>query len=103
MNYTKTIINYLKEKQDRIFDFGYEYKERFYMIPFNTYFVIIKRLENEGLLLPLDKGTHKIVSNIIDKEDDILDYYAAEGHGIALGFKLFNQIGVSTHETCTSQ
>ena len=98
MNFTKTIRNYLKENEDGIFDFGYEYKERFYMIPFNTYFVVVKRLEKEGLILPLDKGTYLIVSNTIDKEDAVDSYYAAEGHGMVLGYKLFNKIGVSTKE-----
>jgi len=99
MNYTKTIRNYLKEKDDGIFDFGYEYKERFYMMPFNTYFVVIKRLEDEGLLIPLDKGTYKIVSATNDEEDVIADYYAAESHGMVLGYKLFNKMGISTKET----
>jgi len=99
MNYTKTIRNYLKEKDDGIFDFGYEYKERFYMIPFNTYFVVIKRLEDEGLLIPLDKGTYKIVSAANDEEDAIANYYAAKGHGMVLGYKLFNKMGISTKET----
>ncbi|MDD6469157.1 MAG: hypothetical protein PUF99_04540 [Bacilli bacterium] len=77
-----------------IFEFGCEYKERFYMISFNTYFVVVKKIEKEGLILPLDKGTYWIVSNTIDKEDAINSYYTAEEHGMDLSYKLFNKIGV---------
>ena len=99
MNYTKTIRNYINENKGTIFDMGYEFKERFYMVASNTFIVVIKRLEKEGILKLLYKGTYLIVADGVDEDDAIANFYASKGNGMFLGYKLFNKLGLSTYKT----
>ncbi len=95
MNYTKTIRNYLKENKDKIFDMGYEYKENFYMVPYNTYFKILQRLEIEGLIKTIDRGTYYIGDYSEDITEVVISHYAKEGCGTVLGLSLLNELGLS--------
>ncbi len=81
MNYTKTIRKYLEESKGKIFDMGYECLQNFYMIPYNTYFRIIQRLEAEGLVTTLDRETYFIGEFNGDLDELIVSHCAKQGCG----------------------
>lgn len=97
MVYTKLLREYCLQNKGIVFDISKEYKEHFSMIPYKTYCKILNRLAEEHILT---KESHRayIVSNTKSKKDDVLKYYTNNGHGIVIGYSMYNSLGVSEHK-----
>ena len=66
------------------------------MVPYRTFCKILSRLEDEGILKPYSKGLYIINSDNI-KEDPVIAFYANENTGLVVGYKLYNDLGITEH------
>lgn len=80
-----------------IFDVSYERKSHFGMVPYKTLLKILSRLEDEGVLKVYSKGVYLINSDK-EVENPIISFYANENTGLIVGYKMYNELGVSNHE-----
>lgn len=97
MNYTKTIREYCLNNKGSIFDMSYEYERHFSMVPYKTFCKILNRLEEEGTIKTTSKGIYSINCDN-DNEDSILNFYANDESGLVVGYKLYNDLGITNHQ-----
>ena len=98
MNYTQTIRNYISERKGEFFEITYERKKYFHMIPDKTLMKVLNRLEDEGLLLSIAKGLYFINDGTEYSNDKLIDYYGLKERGIAVGYVLFNNLGLTDYK-----
>ena len=98
MNYTQTIRNYINERKSEFFEITYERKKYFHMIPDKTIMKVLNRLEDEGLLLSVAKGLYFINDGREYSNDELIDYYGLKDRGIAVGYVLFNNLGLTDYK-----
>lgn len=96
MNYSRTIREYCLQNPGMLFDMSYEHKKHFEMVPYRTFCKILSRLEDEGILKPYSKGLYIISSDNI-KEDPVIAFYANENTGLVVGYKMYNEFGITEH------
>ena len=96
MNYSKTIREYCLKNPGMVFDMSYERKNHFEMVPYKTFCKILSRLEEEGILKTYSKGVYLINSDK-ETEDPIIAFYANECSGMVVGYKMYNDLGITTH------
>lgn len=96
MNYSRTIREYCLQNPGMMFDMSYEHKKHFEIVPYRTFCKILSRLEDEGILKPYSKGLYIINSGNI-KEDPVIAFYANENTGLVVGYKLYNDLGITEH------
>lgn len=96
MNYSRTIREYCLQNPGMMFDMSYEHKKHFEMVPYRTFCKILSRLEDEGILKPYSKGLYIINSDNI-KEDPVIAFYSNENTGLVVGYKLYNDLGITEH------
>ena len=98
MNYTQTIRNYISERKGGFFEITYERKKYFHMIPDKTLMKVLNRLEVEGLLLSIAKGLYFINDGSKYSNDKLIDYYGLSDRGMAVGYTLFNNLGLTDYK-----
>ena len=98
MNYTQTIRNYVSERKGEFFEITYERKKYFHMIPDKTLMKVLNRLEDEGLLLSIAKGLYFINDGTEYSNDKLIDYYGLKDRGIAVGYTLFYNLGLTNYK-----
>ena len=96
MNYSKTIREYCLKNPGMVFDMSYERKNHFEMVPYKTFCKILSRLEDDGILKTYSKGVYLINSDK-ETEDPIIAFYANDNTGLVIGYKMYNDLGVSSH------
>lgn len=96
MNYSKTIREYCLKNPGMVFDMSYERKNHFEMVPYKTFCKILSRLEDEGILKTYSKGVYLINSDK-ETEDPIIAFYANGCSGMVVGYKMYNDLGITSH------
>lgn len=96
MNYSKTIREYCKQNPGMVFDMSYEHHKHFEMVPYKTFCKILSRIEEEGIIKPYSKGIY-IISSDNMSEDPVIAFYANENTGIVVGYKMYNDFGITDH------
>ena len=97
MNYTKTIREYCLQNPGEVFDMSYEHNKHFPMVPYRTFCKILNRLEEEGIIRTYSKGVY-IINADKYKDDPIIAFYASEDTGVVVGYKMYNDLGVTEHQ-----
>ena len=99
MNHTAAVRSYLEDNSNQILDVQYVYTEYFPHIEKRTFLKILKRLEADGALSPVDKGVYYIGSA---KEKDIdsviLNYYIGDLSGMVIGDALYRNLSLTDYE-----
>lgn len=72
-------------------------KDIFLWFPFKTFCKILNRLEEEGIIKTTSKGIYSINCDN-DNEDSILNFYTNDESGLVVGYKLYNDLGITTHQ-----
>lgn len=96
MNYSKTIREYCKQNPGMVFDMSYEHHKHFDMVPYKTFCKILSRIEEEGLIKSYSKGIYIISSDHL-AEDPVIAFYANENTGVVVGYKMYNDFGITDH------
>ena len=96
MNYSKTIREYCKQNPGMVFDMSYEHHKHFEMVPYKTFCKILSRIEEEGIIKPYSKGIY-IISSDNMSEDPVIAFYANENTGVVVGYKMYNDFGITDH------
>lgn len=96
MNYSKTIREYCKQNPGMVFDMSYEHHKHFEMVPYKTLCKILSRIEKEGIIKLYSKGIYIISSDNL-QEDPVIAFYANENTGVVVGYKMYNDFGITDH------
>ena len=97
MNYTKILREYCLSNVGSIFDVSKINESHFSMIPYKTLLKILNRLEEEKLVKKVSKGVYYINERVLSLDEAIYEEYVEGGRGMFVGYKLYNQLGVSKH------
>lgn len=100
MNYTKTIREYCIQNKGTIFNISIELKEHFSMIPPKTFYKILNRLEDEGILIKESHGVYSIPCDpkgTTELHDEVIKYFCRGGHGMIVGYSWYNQVEVTPY------
>lgn len=97
LNYTKLIREYCKNNSGEIFDVSRLKDTEFAEVPYKTLLKILNRLEKEGSLSSVSKGVYFIGKKPVD-EELVFDEYIDSGKGMFVGYKLFNDVGISDYD-----
>ena len=101
MNFTKTIREYCLQNKGGIFDISREFEDHFSACNKKTFYKILNRLEEEGVLIRKSQGIYTIVDDPNDRTgsgDRIIDWYTRDGHGVVVGYTYYNKMGISPHK-----
>lgn len=98
-NYIETIIEH--EPENKLLEASALYSQSFSTIPEMTYYKALERMCKKGILVHLTKGLYYRPKNIRFgtvpiSEKDIVDHYIKDNQGIVVGYRLFNQKGLTT-------
>lgn len=96
VNYTKQIREYCKMNNNAIIDVSIAKNTVFADIPYKTLLKIFNRLEEEGIVTTVSKGVYSIGKKMID-ERKILSEYTNNSNGMVVGYKLFNDLGLTAY------
>lgn len=77
------------------------YRMRFSNVPSATYYKVLDRMAESGLLVHLTKGIYyrpKLTrfGKIPISEEEIVRYYTSEEKGVIVGYPLYNKAGITT-------
>ena len=92
MNYTAAVKQYCIDYAGTILDVAYVHEHFFPLINYRTFLKILKRLESDGIIIPIAKGVYSI--GAVDIDIAILDFYTANFNGMIIGDKLFSELGL---------
>lgn len=98
MIYTKTIREYCLQNEGIVFDISKEYKDHFSMVPYKTFCKILTRLEEEGVLARESHGAYLTSQNGHTKNNQVVDYYTHDCHGLIIGYSFYNDIGITNYQ-----
>lgn len=98
MVYSKVIREYCLQNTDMVFDISKEHKEHFSMIPYKTFCKILTRLEQEGIISRVSRGSYVTAKTEKKKNQTVGDYYTHGDHGVYVGYAYYNQVEVSDHK-----
>ena len=99
MNHTAAVRSYLEDNSNQILDVQYVHTEYFPHLEKRTFLKILKRLEVNGTLSPVDKGVYYIGSaKEKDIDSAILDYYIGNFSGMVIGDALYCNLGLTDYE-----
>ncbi len=98
MIYTKTIREYCLQNEGIVFDISKEYKDRFSMVPYKTFWKILTRLEEEGVLARESHGAYLTAIKGYTKNNQVVDYYTHDCHGLIIGYSFYNDIGITSYK-----
>lgn len=98
-NYIETIIEH--EPENKLLEASALYSQSFSTIPEMTYYKTLERMCKKGFLVHLTKGLYYRPKNtrfgtVPISEKDIVDHYIKDNQGIVVGYRLYNQKGVTT-------
>lgn len=98
-NYIETIIEH--EPENKLLEASALYSQSFSTIPEMTYYKTLERMCKKGILVHLTEGLYYRPKNIRYgtvpiSEKDIVDLYIQDNQGIVIGYRLFNQKGLTT-------
>lgn len=98
-NYIETIIEH--EPENKLLGASALYSQSFSTIPEMTYYKALERMCKKGILVHLTKGLYYRPKNtrfgtVPISEKDIVDHYIKDNQGIVVGYRLFNQKGLTT-------
>ena len=98
-NYIETIIEH--EPENKLLEASALYSQSFSTIPEMTYYKTLERMCKKGILVHLTKGLYYRPKNtrfgtVPISEKDIVDHYIQDDQGIVIGYRLFNQKGLTT-------
>lgn len=98
-NYIETIIEH--EPENKLLEANALYSQSFSTIPEMTYYKTLERMCKKGILVHLTKGLYYRPKNtrfgtVPISEKDIVDHYIKDNQGIVVGYRLFNQKGLTT-------
>ena len=98
-NYIETIIEH--EPENKLLEASALYSQSFSTIPEMTYYKTLERMCKKGILVHLTEGLYYRPKNIRFgtvpiSEKDIVDHYIQDNQGIVIGYRLFNQNGLTT-------
>ena len=98
-NYIETIIEH--EPENKLLEASALYSQSFSTIPEMTYYKTLERMCKKGILVHLTKGLYYRPKNtrfgtVPISEKDIVDHYIKDNQGIVVGYRLFNQKGLTT-------
>ena len=98
-NYIETIIEH--EPENKLLEASALYSQSFSTIPEMTYYKTLERMCKKGILLHLTKGLYYRPKNtrfgtVPISEKNIVDHYIKDNQGIVVGYRLFNQKGLTT-------
>mgnify|MGYP004461404525 FL=1 len=98
-NYIETIIEH--EPENKLLEASALYSQSFSTIPEMTYYKTLERMCKKGILVHLTEGLYYRPKNIRFgtvpiSEKDIVDHYIQDNQGIVIGYRLFNQKGLTT-------
>ncbi|MDO5061644.1 MAG: DUF6088 family protein [Peptostreptococcaceae bacterium] len=101
-NYSKQIEAIIEqEPENKLLDASALYKKLFGAIPETSYYKTLERLSKRGALVHLTKGLYYRPKKsrfgfVPISEREILAHYTKEGQGIMIGYRLYNQKGLTT-------
>lgn len=101
-SFAKQIASVIEaEPCNRIFKASALYKRSFNAIPEFSYYKALQRMSKQGALVHLSKGLYyrpqKSRFGIVPiSEQEILDYYTRDNQGLVIGYRLYNQKGLTT-------
>lgn len=98
-NYIETIIE--QEPENKLLEASALYSQSFSTIPEMTYYKTLERMCKKGFLVHLTKGLYYRPKNtrfgtVPISEKDIVDHYIKDNQGIVVGYRLYNQKGLTT-------
>lgn len=98
-NYIETIIE--QEPENKLLEASAVYSQSFSTIPEMTYYKTLERMCKKGFLVHLTKGLYYRPKNtrfgtVPISEKDIVDHYIKDNQGIVVGYRLYNQKGLTT-------
>ncbi|WP_295290868.1 DUF6088 family protein [uncultured Catenibacterium sp.] len=98
-NYIETIIGH--EPENKLLEARTLYNQSFSTIPEMTYYKTLERMCKKGFLVHLTKGLYYRPKNtrfgtVPISEKDIVDHYIKDNQGIVVGYRLYNQKGLTT-------
>lgn len=98
-NYIETIIEH--EPENKLLEANALYSQSFSTIPEMTYYKTLERMCKKGILVHLTKGLYYRPKNtrfgtVPISEKDIVDHYIKDNQRIVVGYRLFNQKGLTT-------
>lgn len=98
-NYIETIIE--QEPENKLLEARTLYNQSFSTIPEMTYYKTLERMCKKGILVHLTKGLYYRPKNtrfgtVPISEKDIVDHYIKDNQGIVVGYRLYNQKGLTT-------
>ena len=98
-NYIETIIE--QEPENKLLEARTLYNQSFSVIPEMTYYNTLERMCKKGILVHLTKGLYYRPKNtrfgtVPISEKDIVDHYIKDNQGIVVGYRLYNQKGLTT-------
>ena len=98
-NYIETIIGH--EPENKLLEASALYSQSFSTIPEMTYYKTLERMCKKGFLVHLTKGLYYRPKNtcfgtVPISEKDIVDHYIKDNQGIVVGYRLYNQKGLTT-------
>ncbi len=97
--YIETVIE--QEPENKLLEASVLYQKSFGMVPEMTYYKTLERMSKQGSLVHLAKGLYyrpkrSRFGTIPISEKEIISHYTNDGRGIIIGYRLYNQKGLTT-------
>lgn len=90
-----------QEPENQLLESSTLYIKSFGTVPETTYYKVLERMSKQGTLVHLTKGLYyrpkKSEFGLIPiSENEIISHYTKNGRGIVIGYRLYNQKGLTT-------
>lgn len=101
-SYTKYIEAVIQqEPENKLLEASAMYKKSFGTIPEMSYYKTLERMSKQGTLIHLTKGLYyrpqKTRFGLVPiSEKEIVSHYVSAGRGVVIGYRLYNQKGLTT-------
>lgn len=97
--YIETVIE--QEPENKLLEASTLYQKWFGTVPEMTYYKTLERMSKQGSLVHLTKGLYyrpkkSRFGAIPISEKEIVGHYTSDGQGIVIGYRLYNQKGLTT-------
>ena len=101
-SYTKYIESVIQqEPENKLLEASAMYKKSFGTIPEMSYYKTLERMSKQGTLIHLTKGLYyppkkSRFGSVPISEKEIVSHYVSAGRGVVIGYRLYNQKGLTT-------
>ena len=97
--FIKSVIE--QEPENKLLEASVLYERSFGAVPEMSYYKTLERMSKQGTLVHLTKGIYyrprkSRFGFVPISENDIISHYTNNGQGIVIGYRLFNQKGLTT-------